>query len=838
MTGFGRWWSDPERSLWALGQVNDSNVRMGVGTAVLGYHGLASGELMPLSQGTLADGKLIMDAFDRVDLDPVAHAVSKSMFSIMGDSSDNYARLWVDDLHEKAMESALNLYGSLTSHGMPSPLALDRVTAIAGVPANALGKAFTHLREQRTSPRVLEDVTDRVLMEYASRRGQLEDMAVVEVGKNFAFDENDHPRASNGRFKSKGGAQESDPRAERQQRRLRRMKRLTRQQAKISEIQQQQAVTEKVKRNATSMKQALAPLKPAKAQTVVEGSQKNRMVPGSPLALAIARRDQYQKYENALNTGVGLNEITTPMEYDLNQSEALLTAQFADSANQHSMDSQEGVYFPVARGDVQIILDRASDGFMDFSVGGFEKLIGGDLQGNTQGQAMAQLTQAVYTEGIDLDEIVFIRIKGIVPLNSQLDSLPDLENNKIDYVYMPSSARLELSSDWEFLSNNDGFQYDDELVIERPSDHRFAQGKKYDKYVPVIDMTFSGDLKDFPLTRTEKIRKAQAFRESDVVRDKQGRFAPEGEKLDPRQSERAARRSRRLKRQQRVAGQIQAANAAQVKSTQTIKPRQALAPLKPKNASAEVIPAVSVNRMNPAMAAKYRQVAERVAQMQATNNEGAFVGMQALRFTADQMDAFHAVTGINPFGESTTGDMTSFAGSGRMDLARQDILAEMLDRQSQGNIMTVIEAIGESISNPVVNRDSSSKTMVAGRANLYEDEFSALMQAETVADQKSQELDYGQVYLPFVEMNEDSLYGYTYKPMMTLVSSEPSGAMIIGDDEAMAAMNAGFDVVFEPVPSKTLREMVMQSGLNESVNVTEFPDAPIQAVRVKMRENP
>lgn len=837
MSSIGRWWSDPERSLWALGQVNPTNVRMGVGTSVLGYHGLASGQLMPLSQGTLADGKLIMNAFDQIDLDPVTHAVSKSISSIMGDSSDNYARLWVEDLHEKAMETALNLYGSLTSHGMPSPLALDRVTAIAGVPSNALGRVFTHLREQRTSPRVLEDVSDRVLMEYASRRGQFEDTAVVEIGKNFAFDEGDHPRASNGRFKTKGGAVEADPRAQRQQRRLRRMKRLTTQQNKISQLVEQQSLADRTKKTGSSLKQVLSPLRPAKAKEVQQDS-KNRMVPGSPLGRALQRRDQYRQYEKALATGVGLSEVATPSEYDLASSEDLLKAQFAPSEQQHSMDSQEGIYFPVSRKDVQILLDRAAEGFSDFSVGGFERIIESHLQGETQGQALAHLTQAVYTEGIDLDDVVFLRVRGNVPLNSSDDNLPDLENGRIDYVNMPSSARLELGSDWEFFSDKDGLQYDDELVIERPIDYVFVNNKKFDTFIPVIDVTMVTDFEQFPLTRTEKVRKAQSFREADVVRDVNGRFAPEGKKLDPEQSEREARRGRRFKRQQRLSGQIQAANAAQNKINQEKAPRQALAPLRQQAASAQVIPAKHVNRMNPAMAAKYREVAQRVAQMQSTDKEGVYAGMQALRFTSDQMDAFHAVTGINPFGETTTGDMTSFLGSGRMDVARQDILSELMDRQSQGNVMTIIEAIGSSISNPIVNQESKSKTMPAGRENLYEDEFSALIQAETAADQKNQELDYGQQYLPFVEVNEDSLYGFTYKPMMTLVTNEPMGAIIIGDDEAMAAMNAGLDVDFEPIVGVALREMVMGSGLNETINPTEFPDAPIQAVRVKIRENP
>ena len=62
-----RWWTDPDQARSVLGRVNDSDVVQGVGTAVLGYHGLAVEKLKPLTQRTLVDVSQVSKALDQVD---------------------------------------------------------------------------------------------------------------------------------------------------------------------------------------------------------------------------------------------------------------------------------------------------------------------------------------------------------------------------------------------------------------------------------------------------------------------------------------------------------------------------------------------------------------------------------------------------------------------------------------------------------------------------------------------------------------------------------------------------------------------------------------------------
>jgi hypothetical protein len=73
-----RWWANPEESLAILELVDDSNVEQGVGTAVLGYHGLTSGVLDSLSRRPLVDVASIRTALDSVDIEPVAKALGRA----------------------------------------------------------------------------------------------------------------------------------------------------------------------------------------------------------------------------------------------------------------------------------------------------------------------------------------------------------------------------------------------------------------------------------------------------------------------------------------------------------------------------------------------------------------------------------------------------------------------------------------------------------------------------------------------------------------------------------------------------------------------------------------
>ena len=164
-----RWWTDPDQARSVLGRVNDSDVVQGVGTAVLGYHGLAVEKLKPLTQRTLVDVAQVSKALGQVDLEPVAKALAEATRPVMGEASGEYGRLLAEDLHEQAVASTERLVSSLSSMGMPFPTAITRAVSVHGVPASRLGPTGNLLKTPAMSPIVLDDVADRALMDYASR---------------------------------------------------------------------------------------------------------------------------------------------------------------------------------------------------------------------------------------------------------------------------------------------------------------------------------------------------------------------------------------------------------------------------------------------------------------------------------------------------------------------------------------------------------------------------------------------------------------------------------------------------------------------------------------------
>lgn len=200
-----RWWSNAEESRQVLALVDGSDVEQGVGTAVLGYHGLAAGALEPLTRRTLMDVSAVRHALAGVDLEPVAKALGAATRPVMGDAADRYGEIMADDLHRQAIEATERLLLSLTNTGMPWPTAIERVATVHGVPLERLGQAAAKLGAPALTPLVRADIGDRALMDYAAHRGVREN-TVSDVSKAMnadAFDPNEHPRGAKGQFRRK-----------------------------------------------------------------------------------------------------------------------------------------------------------------------------------------------------------------------------------------------------------------------------------------------------------------------------------------------------------------------------------------------------------------------------------------------------------------------------------------------------------------------------------------------------------------------------------------------------------------------------------------------------------
>ena len=197
-----RWWADADQSRAVLALVDDSDLEQGVGTAVLGYHGIASSALERLSRHTLVDVARVHQVLDDVDLEPVAKALGEATRPVLGAASGRYGQLLASNLHQQAVDATERLLLSLTNTGMPWPTAIERVASVHGVPADRLGKAYGDLGKPALAPTVRADIGDRVLMEFASHVARRESTPMPMVSKSMdeEFDPDEHPRDGRGRF--------------------------------------------------------------------------------------------------------------------------------------------------------------------------------------------------------------------------------------------------------------------------------------------------------------------------------------------------------------------------------------------------------------------------------------------------------------------------------------------------------------------------------------------------------------------------------------------------------------------------------------------------------------
>ena len=207
-----------------LGVVDDSDVRMGVGTAFLGYHGVSQAALMPLASKTLVDAHEVFTALSGLDLTPVASAISKAIEPVLDDAAERYGRLLAEEIHKRATAATERLLITWTSTGMPMPQAVEKAAEVHGVPLERLGR-YAHQMKAVVQPLVRQDAADRVLMEYASELGASEATSGVSKslsGEELAEFNEDHPRGKNGRFSDKATESSSpDARAARLARRNR-----------------------------------------------------------------------------------------------------------------------------------------------------------------------------------------------------------------------------------------------------------------------------------------------------------------------------------------------------------------------------------------------------------------------------------------------------------------------------------------------------------------------------------------------------------------------------------------------------------------------------------------
>ena len=833
-----RWWTGGDGARWALGLVNGSDIRMGVGTAVLGYHGLAAGELLSLASTTLVDGDMLVSKLDEVDLMPVAIAVSKSLEPVLGQAADAYGLAFADDLHDRAVATSVELLHSLTSAGMPYPSAVDRVIAVHGIPADRLGPVSKHLREQRLAPRMLDDYADRALMEYALHRGDLE-ARPEPVAKASAFEENEHPRSKNGRFRrvAEGGA---DPeaggrkdRAARQQRGLRRMKSLVEQQKRIEDMH------EKARKAKPS---AGAQMKRAVGQPEAKKRPGNALGPGTAFGNAMIRQQAGINGARKKEAAEGIVVEETTVDYTPTDEERYenLTTSRTQRPGEHSM---LGKRYLVLTNDEWSLLQ--SMGLDSFSSGGFKQETGHDMQAYTAEDMSSELQRMYEDDGKDASEFVVLRMDGRIPLGNGV-SLHEDEGA----VSIPDSANLEITD------MSLGGDYDDDIhVLSRTLNPAMKDDHGY-RYPMVVDIRLSND-KMFPLTQQDKTTplrrygsglphdmdddgrgydvntgtwtewdggKSDAFQERQHPRDGRGRFKDKDVQPTPAKNarqERAARMRRGLRRQvdtrerlaemQRVRQEQEAAQAARQQQAQ---PRASLAPMKQRPGNAFVLGART--------------------RAHDGEREVTYENMAALRFGANDWWTFSALTGFGRSKDERVSDEDMYSLA---DIIQDHTAADLVEGRttsaSKGSLKDILDtAISRDNRVTTVKNQKNGKDALFNDPDAYE---SAVREAERIESRDA----YGNVAYPYIERVGGS-DGEVFTAKAIRMPDEPAGYQIAGSDEAIAELMKGNTNLVEFVDQgvRSARDLIVESGLDkDGIDPREYPDLSIRVVHVKLRDN-
>ena len=269
-----RWWAEPEAVRKALAVVDDSDVEQGVGTAVLGLHGLLAESLEPLRGQTLVDSADVIGRITSTDVTPAAEAITKALSADLGPASVQYGQSAAADLQERAAESAQALLTSWTSQGVSWPAAVERLIDVVGVPTTHTGGVAKSLAAPAVPAVVRQDMADRALMSYAAQRGMLEASVHGEVSKERVrerWDEADHPRDSDGQFRTKLESERvreqerekvrvADKEKERQAREARRRRRERRGAAAAAQRQRADARQQEIVADAQRMQEAFQSL--------------------------------------------------------------------------------------------------------------------------------------------------------------------------------------------------------------------------------------------------------------------------------------------------------------------------------------------------------------------------------------------------------------------------------------------------------------------------------------------------------------------------------------------------------------------------------------------------
>lgn len=151
-----RWWSDADVARDLLGRVSSDDGVSGAGAALLGLHAVGAQALSGLASSTA------------VSVDEVKSALAGVDHSSAADAWQVTAGGDLDEVKAAADAGALEIVDTLTSAGVPWPLALQRAAEGYGLPPGDAAVYATQVAAPVLPPPVVADVADVALGAWAS----------------------------------------------------------------------------------------------------------------------------------------------------------------------------------------------------------------------------------------------------------------------------------------------------------------------------------------------------------------------------------------------------------------------------------------------------------------------------------------------------------------------------------------------------------------------------------------------------------------------------------------------------------------------------------------------
>lgn len=491
-----RWWADGEQARTVLASLDDSDPAQAVASAYLAMHALQQEALTPLAQQTLTDGEVVSKRLMGVDLSGVADAISRAMEPELGpDVAEAYGYVLSSDWRDRAVEGAQYALQRWTRDGMPWPTAVQRLSAVVGLPALAINATVPKMMRPGTTELVAGDYGDRALLEHAQTTGKMTASGSVSKAAraiSSAEFENEHPRGPGGRFRRKakrgddpGGNARQERRAERREWKKEKLSRVKR----VQQVRSEREAREAEQRNAQTDAQGAL-------QRMFGQSQRRDTAPNRSTKNIMDRSTNAVVDRSRKQTAVdrSLRPVAAQAQAkDIDEFEAPATVQpfimeAGDKDIAFKLDRQ--VYIPMTRLQAMELISRVAETDNQFTIEGLRNEFG-IKDGFNDRDAQRMIDEMPDSDKLDL---VLLELNTVAAVEADKDGGFVLAG---DGKYEINFRNAEIDPN----SANRGIQTESDFYIQTKNNR--ARSRAVGRPVPIVSVNLANE-NDFSYLHTDR----------------------------------------------------------------------------------------------------------------------------------------------------------------------------------------------------------------------------------------------------------------------------------------------------------------------------------------------